>query len=45
MAKRNGFVSNPGSFGPIPFRSGRFGPNAGVSRFSSVGAGCFSPIS
>ena len=41
---------NPGRFGPIPFRSGRFGPGrfgpiSGVSRFGPVGAGRFGPIS
>ena len=42
--------SNPGRFGPIPVRSGRFGPGrfgpiSGVSRFGPVGAGRFGPIS
>ena len=41
---------NPGRFGPIPVRSGRFGPSrfgpiSGVSRFGPVGAGRFGPIS
>ena len=36
---------NPGRFGPIPVRSGRFGPISGVSRFGPVGAGRFGPIS
>ena len=41
---------NPGRFGPIPVRSGRFGPGpfgpiSGVSRFGPVGAGRFGPIS
>ena len=43
-------VRNPGRFGPIPVRSGRFGPGrfgpfSGVSRFGPVGAGRFGPIS
>ena len=43
-------TTNPGRFGPIPLRSGRFGPRrfgpiSGVSRFSPVGAGRFGPIS
>ena len=43
-------MSNPGRFGPIPVRSGRFGPGrfgpiSGVSRFGPVGAGRFGPIS
>ena len=41
---------NPGRFGPIPVRSGRFGPGrfgpiSGVSCFGTVGAGRFGPIS
>ena len=45
-----GVVPNPGRLGPIPVRSGRFGPGrfgpiSGVSRFGSVGAGRFGPIS
>ena len=41
---------NPGRFGPIPVRSGRFGPGrfgpiSEVSRFGLVGAGRFGPIS
>ena len=41
---------NPGRFGPLPVRSGRFGLGrfgsiSGVSRFGPVGAGRFSPIS
>ena len=41
---------NPGRFGPVPvrsgrFRPGRFGPISGVSRFCPVGAGHFGPIS
>ena len=41
---------NPGRFGPIPVRSGRFGPgrfgpNSGMSRFGPIGAGRFGPIS
>ena len=36
---------NPGRFGPIPVRSGRFGPISGESRFGPVGAGRFGPIS
>ena len=44
------FITNPGRFGPIPIRSGRFGPRrfgpiSGVSRFGPVGAGRFGPIS
>ena len=40
----------PGRFGPIPVRSGRFGPGrfgpiSGVSRFGPVGSGRFGPIS
>ena len=31
--------------GPIPVRSGRFGPNSGVNRFGPTGAGRFGPIS
>ena len=43
-------LRNPGRFGPIPVRSGRFGmgrfgPIFGVSRFGPVGAGRFNPIS
>ena len=43
-------TKNPGRFGPIPVRSGRFdpgrfGPISGVSRFGPVGAGHFGPIS
>ena len=46
-----GYVGpNPGRFGPIPVRSGRFGPGrfgpiSEVSRFGPVGAGRFGPIS
>ena len=36
---------NPGRFGPIPVRSGRFGPNSGASRFGPIGAGRFGPVS
>ena len=41
---------NPGRFGPIPVRSGRFGPGrfgpiSGVSRFGPLGADRFRPIS
>ena len=41
---------NPGRFGPIPVRSGRFGPgrfgpNFGASRFGPAGAGRFGPVS
>ena len=41
---------NPGRFGPIPVRSGRFGPGrfgpiSGVSRFGPTGVGRFGPIS
>ena len=36
---------NPGRFGPIAVRSGRFGRNSGVSRFGPIGAGRFGPIS
>ena len=40
------YSSNPGHFGPVPVRSGhfgpgRFGPIFGVSRFGPVGAGRF----
>ena len=48
---RQGCITNPGRFGPIPMRSGRFGlgrfgPISGVSRFGPVGAGIsFGPIS
>ena len=37
--------TNPGRFGPIPVRSGRFGLISGVSRFGPVRAGRFCPIS
>ena len=45
-----GMGRNPGRFGPIPVRSGRFGPGrlgpiSGVSRFGPTGAGRFGPIS
>ena len=36
---------NPGRFGPIPVRSGRFGPISEVSRFGLTGAGRFGPVS
>ena len=46
---------NPGRFGPIPVRSGRFGPGrfgpgrfgpiSGVGRFGPLGADRFGPIS
>ena len=41
---------NPGRFGPIPVRSGRFGPGcfgpiSGVSRFGPIGVGRFGPVS
>ena len=41
---------NPGRFGPIPVRPGRFGPGRfgpifEVSRFGPFGAGRFGPIS
>ena len=36
---------NPGRFGPIPVRSGRFGPISGVSRFGPTGAGRFGLVS
>ena len=41
---------NPGHFGPIPVRSGHFGPGSfnpicGVRRFGPAGVGRFSPIS
>ena len=44
------YTENPGLFGPIPVRSGRFGPGrfgpiSEVSRFGPVGAGRFGPIS
>ena len=35
---------NPGRFGPIPVRSGRFGPISGVSRFGPNRVGLFGPI-
>ena len=43
-------AKNPGRFGPIPVRSGRFGPGrfgpiSGVSRFGPTGAGRFGPVS
>ena len=43
-------VTNQGRFGPVPVRSGRFGPGrfgpiSEVSRFGPVGAGRFGPIS
>ena len=43
-------MQNPGHFGPVPVRSGRFGPGrfdpiSGVSRFGPVGAGRFGLIS
>ena len=46
----HGMDENPGRFGPIPLRSGRFGlgrfgPISGVSRFGPVGAGRLGPIS
>ena len=51
--QRNQFIGpgeNPGRFGPILVRSGRFGPGrfgpiSGVSRFGPVRAGRFGPIS
>ena len=44
------FSTNPGRFGPIPVRSGRFGPGrfgpiCGVSRFGPTGEGRFGPVS
>ena len=38
--------TSPGRFGPIPVRSGRFGPisGGGGSRFGPVGMGRFGPI-
>ena len=36
---------NLGCFGPIPVRSGRFGPISRVSHFGPVRAGRFGPIS
>ena len=41
--------SDPGSFGPIPFRSGRFGmgrfgPISRVGRFGPILAGRFGPL-
>ena len=39
------FLKNPGSFGPILVRSGRFGPISGVSHLSPLGAGHLGPIS
>ena len=41
----NGKQTNPGRFGPIPVRSGRFGPISGVSRFGPAWAGRFGPVS
>ena len=43
-------LRNPGHFGTIPVRSGRFDPGrfgsiSGVSCFGPTGAGCFGPIS
>ena len=38
---------NPGRFGPVPVRSGRFCPNSRVSRFGPIGVskvGGFGPI-
>ena len=35
---------NPGRFGIIPVRSGRFGPISEVSRFGPTGMGRFGPI-
>ena len=37
-------VRTPGRFGPIPFRSGRFGPISGVSRFGQILVGRFDPL-
>ena len=39
------FTANPGRFGPIPVRSGRFGPISGVSCFGPTGAGRFGLVS
>ena len=46
----NNVERNPGRFGPIPVRSGRFGPGrfgpiSGVGRFGPIEAGRFGPIS
>ena len=39
------FYKNPGRFGPIPVRSGRFGPISGVSCFGPISkVGCFGLI-
>ena len=35
--------SDPGRFGPIPFRSGRFGPISEVGRFGPIPVGRFGP--
>ena len=50
MSGRSVNLTNPGRFGPIPIRPGRFGPGrfgpiSGVSRFGPTGAGRFGPIS
>ena len=36
---------NLGRFGPIPVRSGRFGPISGMSHFGPTGADRFGPVS
>ena len=36
---------NPGRFGLIPVRSGRFGPISEVNRFGPNGTGRFGPVS
>ena len=38
-------MENLGRFGPIPVRSGHFGPISGVSRFGPTGAARFGPVS
>ena len=43
--RRIPYFINPGRFGPIPVRSGRFGPNSRVSRFGPIEVGCFGQLS
>ena len=38
-------TKNPGRFGPIPVRSGSFGPISVASRFGPAVAGHFGPVS